>query len=172
MAVGNGLVRTSFHVRIGEIWEGLARCVFEGASYSTSKIVGGIAASFVMVVWPWLVLAWALAIREVSAVGAMALIASGLGSLAYCLSLRRMGGSLLYAPAFPLATLFYEGIAMYAIYKNLFSSGVSWKQRQYRAAHAVSRPPTTTPTAPVITDTRRGCAAEGVRGGRVGGHGP
>jgi chlorobactene glucosyltransferase len=139
MAVGNGLVRTSFHERMGEIWEGLARCVFEGAGYSTIKIAGGIAASFVIVVWPWLVLAWALAIRQVTGVGVMALIASGLGSLAYGLSLRGMGGSLLYAPAFPLATLIYEGIATYAIYKNLFSSGVSWKQRQYRAAHSASR---------------------------------
>jgi chlorobactene glucosyltransferase len=129
VATSQGRVRTAFHTRFGEIWEGLRRCVFEGADFSVSKILLGIAGSFLMVVWPWLVLLTTLAAHPFGSVGIMALIACGLAGLAYGLALRGCEITWAYAPAFPLATLIYQGIALQAIYQGLRSHRVAWKGR-------------------------------------------
>jgi hypothetical protein len=124
-----GRVRTAFHARFGEIWEGLRRCVFEGADFSAAKILLGIAGSFLMVVWPWMVLLTTLAAHQFGIVGILGLIACGLAGLAYALALRACGTTWAYVPAFPLATLIYQGIALQAIYQGLSSRRVAWKGR-------------------------------------------
>jgi chlorobactene glucosyltransferase len=137
-AVAGGLLRTRMYSDCREMWDGLSRSAFEGTGFSLAKVLLGVCGSAVVAVLPW-VLAPVLGMRDVAlrrpiATDHTLLLALGAclaGSLFYGGVLRILRVPVIYVFTLPLATLFYQAVAVNSALLTLSGRGVPWKGRNY-----------------------------------------
>ncbi|HZP02955.1 MAG TPA: glycosyltransferase, partial [Terriglobia bacterium] len=137
-AVAGGLLRTRMYSDCREMWDGLSRSAFEGTGFSLAKVLLGLCGSAVVAVLPW-VLAPVLGMRDVAlrrpiATDHTLLLALGAclaGSLFYGGVLRILRVPVIYVFTLPLATLFYQAVAVNSALLTLSGRGVPWKGRNY-----------------------------------------
>lgn len=136
LADGQDLVWVRMYTSFSGLWEGWSKNVFHGAGKKLSLLAIVLVFTFVMGVWPVLLVLWALAEALLGGPSFILLTVAAafqLGlSLVYAIWVnRRLGLPESYALGFPLGAVIFMGILLNSAYRILSGRGVTWKGRTY-----------------------------------------
>lgn len=133
---GQDLVRVRMYTSFSGLWEGWSKNVFHGAGKKLSLLAVVLVFTFVMGVWPVLLVFWALAAALLGGPSFILLTVAAAFQLAVTLFYaswvnRRMRMPESYALGFPLGSAIFMGILLNSAYRILSGRGVTWKGRKY-----------------------------------------
>lgn len=133
---GQDLVRVRMYTSFSGLWEGWSKNVFHGAGKKLSLLAIVLVFTFVMGVWPVLLVFWALVVALLGGPSFILLAVAAAFQLGLALFYaiwvnRRLGLPESYSLGFPLGAVIFIGILLNSAYRILSGRGVTWKGRTY-----------------------------------------
>jgi glycosyltransferase involved in cell wall biosynthesis len=126
LMIGGDMVSVEWYGSLPEAVRGLEKNTFAGLNYSVAAVVGACLGSLALDVWPFAaLLLTAGATRWLNALAAALAVASYIGST------RASGSRMLYALAYPFATLLLLFIVIRSTILALRNGGIRWRDTLY-----------------------------------------